>query len=81
MNKILFFFSNLLVVIGLCVLFVTNILNEVMPMLGRAAFQASMAGSYSPHEYQMNFNIVNLISGVLIIGGVVASYKIYVREK
>lgn len=44
MNKILFFFSNLIAVIGICILFTTSILNKVMPMLGLAAYQAAAGG-------------------------------------
>lgn len=77
MNKILFFFSNLIAVIGICILFITNILNEVFPMLGRVAYQAAMAGSYSPNNYIVNFTVINLFAILLILVGVLTSYMIY----
>ncbi|MEK4713313.1 hypothetical protein [Sporosarcina sp. FSL K6-5500] len=77
MNKILFFFCNLIAVIGVSILFTTSILNKVMPMLGFAAYQAAAAGGYSPSDYVMNFIVINLFAILLIIIGVVAGYKIY----
>ena len=44
MNKILFFFCNLIAVIGVSVLFTTSILKKVMPMLGFAAYKAAAEG-------------------------------------
>ncbi|MGD6845386.1 hypothetical protein ACQCVH_23160 [Bacillus infantis] len=77
MNKVLFFFSNLIVVIGICVLFTTSILNKVLPMLGYAAYQAAAAGGYSPSDYVMNFIVINLFAILLILIGVITGYKIY----
>lgn len=77
MNKILFFFSNLIAVIGICILFTTSILNKVMPILGFAAYQAAAAGGYSSSDYVMNFMIINLFAILLIIIGVVFGYKVY----
>ncbi|PWU67399.1 MULTISPECIES: hypothetical protein [Gracilibacillus] len=77
MNKILFFFCNLIAVIGICILFITNILDEVFPMMGRIAFQAAMAGSYSRSDYIVNFTVINLFAILLILVGILAGYKIY----
>ena len=77
MNKIIFFFCNLIAVIGICILFITTILNEVFPMMGRVAFQAVMAGSYSPSDYTVNFTVINLFAILLILVGVITGYKIY----
>jgi hypothetical protein len=77
MNKILFSFCNLIAVIGICILFTTNILNKVLPMLGFAAYQTAAAGSYSPSDYVMDFIVINIFAILLIIIGAVAGYKIY----
>jgi hypothetical protein len=77
MNKVLFFFSNLIVVIGICILFTTSILNKLLPMLGYAAYQAAAAGGYSPNDYVMNFIVINLFAILLILIGVITGYKIY----
>lgn len=77
MNKILFFFCNLISVIGICILFITNILNEVFPIMGRFAFQAAMAGSYSPSDYKVNFTVINLFAILMILVGVITGYILY----
>jgi len=46
-------------------------------MLGRAAYQAVAAGGYTPDDYIMNFTVINLISVLLILAGVITGYKIY----
>ena len=61
MNKVLFFFCNLISVLGIGILFTTTIFNKVFPMLGRVAFQSAMAGGYSPEDYIMDFKVINLL--------------------
>ncbi|MFC4403344.1 hypothetical protein [Gracilibacillus xinjiangensis] len=80
MNKILFFFCNLITVMGICILFITNILNKVFPMMGRVAFQAATAGGYSPSDYTVNFTVINIFAILLILVGVLTSYKIYKND-
>ena len=77
MNKVLFFFCNLIVFAGILILFTTSILNKVLPTLGYVAYQATAAGSYSPSNYVMNFIVINLFAILLIIIGLVTGYKIY----
>ncbi len=77
MNKILFFFCNLIVIIGICTILTTSILNKVLPMLGKAAYQAAAAGSYLRSDYIMNFTTINIFAILLIAIGLVSSYKIY----
>lgn len=77
MNKVLFFFSNLIVFAGILILFTTSILNKVLPKLGYVAYQAAAAGSYSSSDYVMNFIAINLFAILLIIIGLVSGYKIY----
>ncbi|WP_431803166.1 hypothetical protein [Halobacillus andaensis] len=77
MNKVLFFFSNLLVVLGVCTLFVTSILSKTIPLLGRTAYQAAAAGSYAQEDYIVNFTTINIIAFLLIAIGAVSSYLIY----
>lgn len=55
MNKIGFAFSGILVITGVITLLKTTIINLVMPKIGRAAFQAAMAGGYSPNDYLIDF--------------------------
>jgi hypothetical protein len=52
-----------------------------MPKIGLAAFQAAMAGSYSPNEYHINFFGVNFVAIGLIIIGIVFGYRLYTSER
>lgn len=80
MNKIGFLLSGLLVIIGVCVLFTTTIINKVLPILGRTAFQAAAAGSYSPSHYFANFLYLNLCALGIIILGLLAAWYFYRQE-
>ena len=80
MNKIAFAFSGIFVITGVVTLLITTIINLVMPKIGRVAFQAAMAGSYSPNEYHINFLGVNFVAICLIIIGIVFGYKFYKSE-
>ncbi len=46
-------------------------------MLGRSAFQAAAAGSYSPSDFIMNFTLINILAILLILIGGITGYKIY----
>jgi len=46
-------------------------------MMGQVAFQAAMAGSYSPDNYTVNFTTINLFALLLILVGVTTGYLIY----
>jgi hypothetical protein len=77
MNKILFFFSCLCAFLGVVILFFTGILNTVMPMMGKAAFQVAMAGSYSHDDYVMDFTFINSSAVFLMVGGGYSAYLLY----
>lgn len=81
MNKIGFAFSGIFVIIGVLTLLITKIINLVMPKIGQAAFQAAMAGSYSPSDYYINFLGVNFIAICMIIIGIVFGFRFYKSEK
>ncbi len=49
-------------------------------MMGRIAFQAAMAGSYSRSDYIVNFTVINLFAILLILVGILAGYKIYKKR-
>jgi len=38
---------------GVDTLLITTIINSVIPMIERAAFQVGMSGSYSPNDYHI----------------------------
>lgn len=79
MNKILFFYFNIIAIIGICVLFITNILNAVFPMMGRTALQLAMNGSYNSGDYIADFTVVNRFAILLIVVGVILSIILYIK--
>lgn len=56
---------------GVLLLSVTAIIKEVMPILGRIAFQFAAAGSYSPENYAAAFPLPIVLSVLLIAAGAV----------
>ena len=70
MKQTAYIVGSIEMMLGLLVLATTSILNEVMPKLGRVAYQAAAAGSYSPTSYQMNLLLPNAIGVVLCLLGV-----------
>ncbi len=77
MYKIGLTFSGILVVTGVGTLLKTAIINKVMPVIGRAAFQAAMAGSYSAKDYHINFSGINTAAVFLIATGLFFGYQCY----
>ena len=77
MNKIGFVFSCICSLLGVMTFLATTILNIVMPKLGRVAYQAAAAGSYSSSDYQMNFGLVNFSACVLLFGGIALALYFY----
>lgn len=80
MNKIGFVFAGILIIMGISTLLVTTVLNLVVPKMGRIAFQAAAAGSYTPNIYHINFTGVNVSAVGLIVGGTVLGYIFYKQE-
>ncbi len=80
MNKEGFVLSGIGAVIGIVTLIVTRIIQLVMPMLGRVAFQAAMKGSYTPGDYLIDFKGLQFGAIALIIISVVLCFKFYQKE-
>jgi len=55
------------IVTGLVLIALGMLAQKIMPLVGRAAFQAAAAGSYSPANYQMNLTGYYIVA-VLVIG-------------
>lgn len=72
MRKIGVILGALWILMGFMTLSFTSILQQLIPKLGYAAFQAH-GGSYSPENYEMNFLLPNSIAvGLIILGAVMA---------
>lgn len=81
MNKIAFFLSGLIGIIGLLIILVTEIIQSVMPFLGRVAFQTAASGSYTPADYYIDFSILQYFSFFLIILSIIVSILCYRADK
>jgi hypothetical protein len=60
------------VVVGLVLIAAGIMMQQIMPVLGRAAFQAAAAGSYNPGDYRLNLTWYYLIAGIIIGLGAIA---------
>ena len=58
------------IITGLVLVALGQLAQRIMPLIGRAAFQAAAAGSYSPTNYELNLWGYYLIAAVLIALGV-----------
>lgn len=82
MKKIAYVFGSIEIILGLLIIAGTSLLKEVMPMLGRVAYQAAVAGGYSADEYQMSCTTATTIAIVLIVIGVVQlGYSFIKKDK
>lgn len=59
------------IVTGLVLVAVGQLVQRTIPLLGRAAYQAAAAGSYSPADYRVPLTGYYLIAVALIVLGVV----------
>ncbi len=69
MKKTLYILGSIEALTGCVLLWLANLTAEILPKLGRVAFQAAMAGSYAPSDYRLDITIPYLISGILIFAG------------
>lgn len=61
-------------VIGLVLIALGLLTQQVMPVLGRVAYQAAATGSYSPRDFRVDLIGYYIIAGVVVILGVVDLY-------
>lgn len=69
MKKASYIIGSIEIIIGIVLLCVTSIIKQVMPVLGRVAYQAAAAGGYSASNYEISFPFVTVSSIVLIVLG------------
>ena len=71
MKKAVYIIGSIEVIVGIMLLSIASIIKQVMPILGRVAYQAAAAGSYSAMNYAISFPFVTSVSIVLIVLGIV----------
>jgi hypothetical protein len=64
-------FSLIFIILGIGIITISKIVEEVIPKLGFVAFQAAAAGSYTPDNYQVNLDLNYWIGAICILGGIV----------
>lgn len=70
MKKSLYILGSVEIILGILLLCINSIIKTVLPVLGRVAYQAAAAGSYSPVDYEISLPFVITAAVVLIIVGV-----------
>jgi len=63
------------IVTGLVLAALGQLVQRIMPLIGRAAYQAAAAGSYDPTNYRLNLTGYYIVAGLLIILGVVLAIR------
>ncbi|WP_339307957.1 hypothetical protein MHB43_12890 [Paenibacillus sp. FSL H8-0317] len=71
MKRVHIIFSLLFIMLGIVIITISKMIEEVIPKLGYAAFQSAAAGSYTPTDYQVNFELNYWIGAICILGGVI----------
>ncbi|MCM3132134.1 hypothetical protein M3629_05020 [Paenibacillus polysaccharolyticus] len=71
MKPIPMIFSFIFIIVGISIVTLTKTMEEVIPKLGYAAFQAAGAGSYSPINYEMDLNLNYWVGSICILVGTV----------
>lgn len=70
MKKSAYILGSVEIILGILLICTTSIIKNVLPVLGRIAFQAAAAGSYSPSDFDISFPGVTIASVILIVAGV-----------
>ena len=69
MKKAAYIIGSIEIIVGIILLSMTSIIKQVMPILGRVAYQAAAAGGYSASNYEISFPFVTVSSIALIALG------------
>ena len=70
MKKSVYIMSSIEVIIGAFILSICSIVKNTLPVLGRVAYQAAAAGSYSPRDYNVSFTLATTLAVLLIVIGI-----------
>lgn len=71
MKKTMFILGSVETLTGIVLYSLANMLKNLMPVLGRIAFQGAAAGSYSPSNYILNITVPTAFAVVLMIVGLI----------
>lgn len=80
MKKTAYILGSLEVIIGILLLCVNTIIRNVIPALGRVAYQAAAAGSYSPQDYAVSMPLLIISAIFLIVIGAAQLFFCVIRK-
>ena len=69
MKQAAYIIGSIEITVGIILLSIASLIKQVMPLLGRVAYQAAAAGGYSASNYEVSFPFVTVASIVLIVLG------------
>lgn len=69
MKKAVYILGSVEIILGVLLLCINTIIMSVLPVLGRVAFQAAAAGSYSPQDYAVSMPLLTVATVILIAVG------------
>ena len=69
MKQAAYIIGSIEITVGIILLSIASLIKQVMPVLGRVAYQAAAEGGYSASNYEVSFPFVTVASIVLIVLG------------
>ena len=71
MKKSIYIMGSIEIILGALLLSIISIIKNVLPILGRVAYQVAVKGSYSSDNYIISVPIATVIAVLLILVGIV----------
>ena len=62
------------IVVGLVLIALGLLTQQVMPILGRIAYQAAATGNYSPEDFRVDLVGYYIIAGIVVVLGIIELY-------
>ncbi len=81
MKKSMFIFGSVEALAGILLWGLADMIKNIMPLLGRIAFQAAMKGSYSPRDYHLDITLPTILAASLIAVGTLQIFLSLKQEK
>ena len=69
MKKTAYILGSVELILGTLLCCIISIIRNVLPVLGRIAYQAAAAGSYSPSNFRASFGGATVLAVLLMLAG------------
>lgn len=80
MKRTAYILGSIEIILGILLMCTHQIIQTVLPVLGRVAYQAVAAGSYSPRDYEVSMPLVIIAAVVLVLAGIVQMIHFAARK-